>query len=298
MYKVLFVVVCLGFSKFRQSLIAQPTLGFSNFERAFQTLKCKNFDCQHILLVSQVSLPSTQSPCYMIKSNSSFTLEPNSEYKIRAQIVYKNKSVSDWSDDLSQKTLPRSEIFRMLSNPSERKKTIEELVAYLCQEMTEEGKLLGIEKFRFLVFGDIGAGKSAFLNTLATALSSLTGKEFKLLCTIGVGNEKSTTKKLFPADLAKTIIGTDVPGICVNNYEKGKIHALLESRIKELTDLDDANWTQHLRPFDIRKMIHVVFFIIPVDSCDNSEVCARYSQMYKLFADYKDYGLGMFYNVE
>jgi len=222
--------------------------------------------------------------------HSSLKIEPQELYTIRAYVVKKNDKLSDYSEVIHERTMKEDPMMKPLHNPN-LKDNVKSLIQKLRDKIKETNmnNVFKITMFKYVVFGDVGAGKSSFLNTLSTAFTEddyyvdkfTTGK-----------SEKSTTLRVADKPIGKCFQGTDLPGLNVENYNMEKIHKILEGRIPYDLDLDtDTQWVDKILPFDVANMVHVVFFVVPANSLLNQDVQVRYKKMKEIFKSYKDKGL-------
>jgi len=165
---------------------------------------------------------------------------------------------------------------------------LEKLRDLLRKPIIKEAKELGIEFYKYLVFGEVGAGKSSFLNTIETAFVS----DHFYHGDFGVGSsEKSTTVRMWEKPVAEKLIGVDIPGINSSNYaDPAKIINIIEGNVSDQVILD-KEWTKGLRDFDPKNMVHMVFFVIPADSLNVQSTIETYKNLRDHFITYNKYGL-------
>jgi hypothetical protein len=85
------------------------------------------------------------------------------------------------------------------------------------------------------------------------------------------------------------LTGIDIPGVNKKNYTKEKIHALIKGRIKDHTQLDQANWLDYLSKFQPHNMVNLVFFVIPLTALTNNEFKEEYSELARHFNSFKEF---------
>jgi GTPase SAR1 family protein len=188
------------------------------------------------------------------------------------------------------RTLEEDPMLRKLMSPVIGDE-IASLKRRLKKSLPEAALKLGINHYRYLVFGDVGAGKSSFLNSIATAFSD--DNEYIGNFIVGTSDAKSTTVHVYTESIADILVGTDIPGVDGVNYaDAAKVTALIEGRFPDGVQIDSSNWIKHLdHNFDIRKMCHMVFFVVPVDGLAMKMVQERYKVLKQHFTQYKEHGI-------
>jgi len=91
----------------------------------------------------------------------------------------------------------------------------------------------------------------------------------------------------------------DIPGVNINdqsasittNYDvKEKVYRILEGRLRNV-ETDKDGWTNHIDPFDIRKMVHAIVFVVATEELTKESVRKAYKELKAKFSSYKEYGL-------
>eukprot|EP01121_Diplochlamys_sp_Union-15-3_P022380 TRINITY_DN94_c0_g1_i1.p1 TRINITY_DN94_c0_g1~~TRINITY_DN94_c0_g1_i1.p1 ORF type:complete len:709 (-),score=127.28 TRINITY_DN94_c0_g1_i1:59-2185(-) len=239
---------------------------------------------------SWINVGSTLNNIFQITSTPNLEIKPCNKYRVRVAAKI-NGVLSDYAEPEKSAIYPYR---TLMENPwvpklfvpsSELEETIKELKKELGKPISQEAESLGIKHYKFIVFGDIGAGKSSFLNTIATAYSN--DKAYIGDFQVGRNDVNSTTKALWGRKLADSLMGADIPGINGSNYaDPAKVTALIEGR------LGQNDWIDHLEmEFNPKNMVHIVFFVVPLDALSLASVQERYKTLKKNFTEYKKYGV-------
>jgi len=199
-----------------------------------------------------------------------------------------------WSEPTESspwQTLKMDKLYADLIDPNLDKKIIG-MKQRISRGMINEGKEMDIQRYKYIVIGDCGAGKSSYLNTLETAYSD--DDTYIEKYQTGSSDVNSTTVYIYNKPIAGSFSGTDLPGINGDNYnETAKIHAILEGRIPDRVMLDSADWAkrENQREFHPKNMVHMVFFVIAYDGLRKLSIQKRYRDLKEKMTSYKSYGL-------
>eukprot|EP01124_Arcella_intermedia_P035084 TRINITY_DN8846_c2_g1_i1.p1 TRINITY_DN8846_c2_g1~~TRINITY_DN8846_c2_g1_i1.p1 ORF type:complete len:764 (+),score=173.88 TRINITY_DN8846_c2_g1_i1:96-2294(+) len=265
------------------------------FDLASSTTKdldCYSFDVANDNEGNFFTVGKTSTQTFNLKSTPQLEIKPNTSYTVRVVLKLKDGRVSDYVEITKIMTLYETVMIRKLRENNILESEIQRMKILLKEEMIPEGKHIGISHYKYIVFGDIGAGKSSFLNTVMTAYRKTGG--YVSYFPVGTSDKKSTTIRLATSTLTDNLKGIDVPGVDGENYDSEKIRNLIEGNFPEKAELDESGWTAKLLPVSERKvsnMIHMAFFLVPIDCLLVKSAQEKYKRLRECFISYKKYNL-------
>jgi GTPase SAR1 family protein len=227
------------------------------------------------------------------------SLHHSTKYRVRVAAKMKGVELPAISEDVWEEatgtgfwqTLKMDRLYAALIAP-DLEKRIAEMKDRIRKGMIEAGKEMGITRYKYIVIGDCGAGKSSYLNTLETAY--MEDNVYIEKYQTGCSDVNSTTVYIYNKPIAGCFAGTDLPGINGNNYsETAKLHAILEGRIPDRVMLDSGDWAkrENQRDFHPKNMVHMVFFVIAYDGLRKKTIRERYRDIKEKMTSYKNFGL-------
>lgn len=162
-------------------VVSKTRIGSSYIRLAFTFSRPLEVDHYEIQMMAYpdgtawIDMGSTQNQTFTINSVSALKVRPRSAYRVRVRAVLKSNKKLDYvepqamPDEYPYATIPESEMFKLMKTPdgmSEEENELrvrdlnETLRKRLDQPLCGAASKLGVKKYRFVVMGDVGAGKS------------------------------------------------------------------------------------------------------------------------------------------